>query len=212
MPYKLLIFDLDGTLVDSYEAIQDALSYAMTALGFAPWPPEETKRRVGRGLEVLMEEAVGANNIIESVRLFRERYPQVFLDKTALLPGVVKTILALKARGKTLAVATNKPSDFSRRILDHVGLGPYFNLVLGPLDVPRPKPYPDMLNRILADLKFRPDETLYIGDMTLDAESAANAGLACLLLATGGNTREELEATGRPVLGSIDRLLTWEEL
>jgi 2-phosphoglycolate phosphatase len=212
MPYKLLIFDLDGTLVDSYEAIQDALSHAMAALGFPPWPPEETKRRVGRGLEILMEEAVGAANVAEGVRLFRERYPAVFLEKTRVLPGVAETIPALKSRGKTLAVATNKPSDFSRRILDHLGLGRYFDLVLGPLDVARPKPHPDMLNRILADLEFRPDETLYIGDMTLDAESAANAGLACVLLATGGNGRSELEATGRPVLGSIDRILTWEEL
>ena len=212
MPYRLLIFDLDGTLVDSYEAIQDALTHAMTSLGFAPWPPEETKRRVGRGLEILMEEAVGDANIAEGVRLFREQYPKVFLDKTRILPGVAATIRALKARGKRLAVATNKPSDFSRRILDHLGLGPTFDLVLGPLDVPRPKPYPDMFNRILAELKFRPDETLYIGDMALDAESASTAGLACLLLTTGGNTRAELEATGRPVLESIERLLTWEEL
>ena len=124
------------------------------------------------------------------------------------LPEALRRVLG----GKTLAVATNKPSDFSRRILDHLGLGPHFDLVLGPLDVPHPKPHPDMLNRIMADLEFRPDETLYIGDMTLDAESAAKAGLACVLLATGGNTRAELEATGRPVLGSIDRLLTWEEL
>lgn len=212
MPYRLLIFDLDGTLVDSYEAIQDALSHAMTALGFAPWRPEETKRRVGRGLEILLEEAVGEANVAEGVRLFRERYPKVFLDKTRILPGVARTIPELKARGKRLAVATNKPSDFSRQILDHLGLGPHFDLVLGPLDVPRPKPHPDMLNRILAELKFRPDETLYIGDMTLDAESAANAGLDCLLLATGGSTRAELEATGRSVLDSIERLLSWEEL
>jgi phosphoglycolate phosphatase len=212
MPYRLLIFDLDGTLVDSYEAIQDALSHAMAALGFPPWPPEETKRRVGRGLDILMEEAVGAQNVREGVRLFRDRYPKVFLDKTRVLPGVREAVPVLKGRGKTLAVATNKPSDFSRSILDHLGLGRHFDLVLGPLDVPRPKPHPDMLNRILADLKFRPDETLYIGDMALDAESAANAGLACLLLATGGSTRAELEATGRPVLGSFDRILDWEDL
>lgn len=212
MSFRLLIFDLDGTLVDSYEAIQDALSHAMSALGFAPWPPEETKRRVGRGLEILLEEAVGAGNVAEGVRLFRERYPVVYLEKTRVLPAVPETIAALKARGKALAVATNKPSDFSRSILDHLGLGHHFDLVLGPLDVPRPKPHPDMIHRILADLKVRPDEALYIGDMALDAESAANAGLACLLLATGGDPRADLEATGRPVLASIDRILEWEEL
>ncbi len=211
MPRKLIIFDLDGTLVDSYEAIQDALVHAVTALGGVPWTPEETKRRVGRGLEVLMEEAVGEANAAEGVRLFRERYPRVFLEKTTILPGVAEAIPALKARGRTLAVATNKPSDFSRRILDHLGLGAHFDLVLGPLDVPRPKPHPDMLNRIMADLGFGPGETLYVGDMTLDAESAANAGLPCLLVATGGHSRAELEATGRPVLDSISQLLEWEE-
>ena len=210
MPHPLIIFDLDGTLVDSYGAIQDSLAFAMQTLGFAPWPPEETKRRVGRGLDVLMKEAVGEANAVEGVRLFRTRYPQIFLQKTFLLPGVKETVAALHASSKCLAVATNKPSDFSRDLLAHLDLSPYFSLVLGPLDVPHPKPHPDMIHAVLERLRFSPEQALYVGDMILDAESASNAGVDCVLVATGGNSPGELRATGRSVLEDIRHLITLE--
>ena len=210
MPHSLIIFDLDGTLVDSYAAIQDSLAFAMSGLGLTPWPPEETKRRVGRGLEILIAEAVGEERRDEGVRLFRSHYPKVYLRKSFLLPGVEETVGALHAASKCLAVATNKPSDFSRDLLSHLGLGPRFSLVLGPLDVPRPKPHPDMIHAVLERLKFSPGQALYVGDMTLDAESAANAGVDCVLVASGGNSPEELRATGRPVLRDIRQLITLE--
>jgi phosphoglycolate phosphatase len=210
MPHPLIIFDLDGTLVDSYAAIQDSLAHAMTALGFAPWSEEETKARVGRGLEVLMKEAVGEAHVTEGVRLFRTRYPQIFLQKSFLLPGVEETVAALHASSKCLAVATNKPSDFSRDLLAHLGLGHLFSLVMGPMDVPRPKPHPDMIHAILERLKYSPDMALYVGDMTLDAESAANAGVDCVLVASGGNSPGELRSTGHPVLENIRQLIALE--
>jgi len=210
MPHPLIIFDLDGTLVDSYQAIQESLAFAMSTLGFTPWPLEETKRRVGRGLETLLQEAVGASHVAEGVRLFRSHYPTVYLEKSFLLPGVEETLSALREAGKILAVATNKPSDFSRDLLRHLGVARHFALVLGPLDVPRPKPHPDMIHAILATLDFSADQALYVGDMVLDSESAAAAGMEAVLVSSGGNTIEELTATGRRVIPDIRGLIPLE--
>ena len=210
MPHPLIIFDLDGTLVDSYQAIQESLAFAMSTLGFTPWPPDETKRRVGRGLEVLLEEAVGGPHVAEGVRLFRSHYPRVQLEKSFLLPGVKETLDALREAGKILAVATNKPSDFSRDLLRHLGAARHFALVLGPLDVARPKPHPDMIHAILEKLGFSAEQALYVGDMVLDAESAAAAGVEAVLVSSGGNTLSELTATGRPVIPDIRLLIPME--
>ncbi|HEY6066668.1 MAG TPA: HAD hydrolase-like protein, partial [Thermoanaerobaculia bacterium] len=104
-----LVFDLDGTLIDGYDGITDALGFAMERLGHSPLPPDQVRGMVGEGLERLIEKAVGRQLVAEGVRLFRERYAEVAETKTSLMPDVPAVLAALAAAGHPMAVASNKP-------------------------------------------------------------------------------------------------------
>src|SRR5262245_26682676 len=137
-----IVFDLDGTLVDSYEAIGDSLNHALAGLGRGPRGMDWVGEMVGRGLEVLIEAALGAGEgagasaspeaIAEGVRLFRARYDEICVARTSLMPGVAGTLRSLRGRGYRMAVATNKPSYFASRLLDALEVGDCLDAVLGP--------------------------------------------------------------------------------
>ncbi len=204
MTIRALVFDLDGTLVDSFEAIHASLVAAMKALGLPPWDLGTTVRHVGRGVEFLVEAAVGPAFKTRALEIFRTDYAATCLARTRLLPTVSETLPRLARSGYALAVATNKPIDFTRRILDHLGIAPHFRCVLGPEQVARPKPAPDMLQAILACLNVQPGECLYVGDMPLDVETATQAGVSCFLVATGAFGWSELASrTDVPVFRSL---------
>lgn len=204
MIIRAVVFDLDGTLVDSFEAIHASLVAAMKALGLPPWDLETTVRHVGRGVDFLLEAAVGPAWKERALDLFRTDYAATCLTRTRLLPTVSQTLPRLARSGYAQAVATNKPIEFTRRILDHLGIASYFRCVLGPEQVSRPKPAPDMLQAILACLDVQPSECLYVGDMPLDVETAAQAGVSCFLVATGAFGWAELASqTCVPVFRSL---------
>jgi phosphoglycolate phosphatase-like HAD superfamily hydrolase len=183
--YRGIIFDMDGTLVDSFHAIHGSLTEAMQRVGLAPWDLETTKQHVGRGIGYLVESAVGATKKEEAAKIFRQDYGETCLARTFLLPSVSETLPLLRASGVRLAVATNKALAFTERILAHLEIDRYFECVLGPEAVARPKPHPDMIDTILARLELAKEVSLYVGDMPLDVETASWAGLDCLLVATG---------------------------
>jgi phosphoglycolate phosphatase len=193
---ELVVFDLDGTLIDGYAAIADALSHAMVHLGETPLPPERVRAMVGHGLDRLLEKAVGLERAAEGVRLFRERYPEVAVSRSHLLPGVADTVAALAGAGHPMAVASNKPGRFSRMILDAKGLGSSFLAIAGPdADTPA-KPDPTMLRRIVKSARMRAAETIVVGDMEVDHEFARAAGCRAVLIPGGSRTREELAGLG----------------
>lgn len=150
---------------------------------------------VGHGLENLMERAVGPDRVAEGVRVFRDRYREVSLPKSRLLPGVEETVRKLRARGYRFGVITNKPASFSRKILDHLGVGDLFPVIYGP-DRAAPKPDPTMVFLALKDLGSTPEEAVLIGDMIVDRDTARNAGLPFYAVATGSESRESLLAAG----------------
>ena len=205
-----VVFDLDGTLIDGYAAIGDALGHAMGKLGETPPSDAEIRGMVGHGLEKLLEQAVGAERAAEGVRLFRERYPFVAVEKSHLLPGVADTVAALEARGHPMSVASNKPARFSRMILDAKGIGRSFRDVGGPdADTPA-KPDPTMLRRLMEDAGASPEETVVVGDMEVDFEFARAAGCRVVLIPGGSRTREELSALAPDAfLESISELPAW---
>ena len=133
---------------------------------------------VGHGLERLMEKAVGPDLAREGVRLFRERYPQIAVEKTELMPGVPEVLADLERRGHVLAVASNKPARFSRLILEAKGVGERFLVISGPDELTPPKPDPAMLRAMMGLARASPAETLVVGDMEIDAEMAGPRGVA----------------------------------
>jgi len=191
---KAIIFDLDGTLVDSYPGIHQSLNEMLRALNLPEVDLETVKRRVGRGIFNLMQESVPPDLVPRALELFRRSYDQTHLSGTSILPGVKETLEALKRRQIRMAIASNKPAEFTRNILKHLKIDSFFAAVAGPEGEIRPKPHPSMLDFLMKSMGVDPQETLYAGDMTLDSETARNAGATLALIATGGHTKEELES------------------
>ena len=197
-----VIFDFDGTLIDSYEPIAESLNLVRAAFDQPPFPLEQVRDMVGHGLEHLMERAVGKERVAEGVLKFREHYARICESRTKILPLVRQTLEELDKRGYLMGIATNKPSYFARDILKALEIDHLFAEVLGPNDVELPKPDPEMIEIMMARLGLGTDEVVYVGDMLLDIEAARRAGVAMYAVPSGSATRETL-LTGRP-----DRLVS----
>jgi phosphoglycolate phosphatase len=204
-----VVFDLDGTLVDSYDAIACSLNHARAAFSRPPLPTAEVRLRVGHGLESLIVDLVSATEVERGVHLFRERYASCFADSTMALPAARETLARLTAAGLRLAVASNKPERFSRAILERLALAPFVQYVAGPEAAGSHKPDAAMLNLCLAELGLTPGDALYVGDMVLDVETGERAGVPVVLVRGGSSSDAHLVATGRPVFDSLAGLGDW---
>ena len=204
------VFDLDGTLIDGYEGITDALDFAMERVGRAPLAVEQVRGMVGEGLERLIEKAVGRDLVSRGVELFRRRYAEVAEEKTRLMPDVPAVLEVLAAAGHAMSVASNKPADFSRRILSSKGIAGYFTSVGGPGPGVPPKPHPEMLRRMMHAAARTPHETVVVGDMEIDAEFAKAGGCHAVLVAGGSRSWEELaEVPADAHLSRLAELTGW---
>jgi phosphoglycolate phosphatase len=199
-----LVFDLDGTLIDGYEGITDALGFAMERLGRKALPVSQVRGMVGEGLERLLEKAVGRDLVADGVRLFRERYAQIADEKTSLMPDAPSVTARLAAGGHAMSVASNKPADFSRRILQGKRIADRFVAIVGPEPGVPPKPHPEMLERLMRVAGASPAGTVVIGDMEIDAEFARSAG--CRVVLVSGGSRSEAELAGVDADARLSRL------
>ena len=203
-----IVFDLDGTLIDSYDAIAESLNHAMEKAGMSPLSVDEVRGMVGMGLETLIARAMGEEWVEEGVRVFRARYDRICVAKTTLLPQVAETLEELHRRGYGMSVATNKPSYFAGRLLESLRVRRYLTAVLGPDVVENKKPHPEMVLKAMEMMEVSPDETLYVGDMEVDVETARAAGVKVVVLPTGSRTMEALRESGPDLLiGSFADLL-----
>lgn len=194
MTFRAAVFDLDGTLLDSYVGIHDALSSVLAHFGRPPVSVGETRRLVGYGLEALVAKVLPEEHRAEAAERFRFRYKVNAPKLTRLMPGAELVVAELWRRGVRLSVASNKPAVFSRQLLAGFGLAELFAFVGGPdLGYPE-KPDPAMVLAALEAMGRPASETLYVGDMTVDVETARAAGLAVAVVPLGSSTREELEA------------------
>ncbi len=178
---RLLFFDLDGTLVDSSRYLAAATNAALQRLlpGTPEIPLPVVISFVGEGARVLVERALRhARSGIpadEVLPVFFECYSERLLDTTRLYDGIREALDALA--GQTLAVLTNKPGHFSRRILEGLGVAPRFARIWGAGDVPARKPDPGGLLRLAAELGADPAEAWMIGDSAIDVRTARAAGV-----------------------------------
>jgi 2-phosphoglycolate phosphatase len=195
-----IVFDLDGTLVDSYGAITESLNVALSSAGLDPVPEEKVRRMVGLGLETLMSRAMGEARVEEGVRVFRRHYETICVERTTLLPQVAETLECLRGRGYLMAVATNKPSYFARRILEGLGADRHFTAVLGPDRVENKKPHPEMVRNAILEMGLSASRTLYVGDMEVDIQTARAAGVRVVVLPTGSRSLEELRRSDPDLL------------
>jgi 2-phosphoglycolate phosphatase len=190
---KGAIFDLDGTLIDSFQAIYLSFKFAYENLGHAPLSFAASIRAVGYGLSNTFRDLLGEEQTPEAIRFFREKYREVFLENTHLLPGAQEVLETLHGRGIKLAVATNKFGPSSREILRNFRLDGLFAAILGDTDVTRNKPHPEALLRAMERMGVGGAEAIMVGDTEIDILAAQNAGIPVFAIATGTQTREELE-------------------
>jgi phosphoglycolate phosphatase len=189
-----ILFDFDGTLADSYAAIAASVNHVRATHGLPLLDEAEVRRHVGHGPEHLLENTVPAGEVAANLAIYRAHHPAVMRRLTQPLPGALETVAALRRAGVKLGVCSNKPSVFTKALLDVLGFASAFSVVLGPEDVPRLKPAPDMLLAALGKLQVTPDATLYVGDMVVDIECARAAGLRVWVVPTGSEELDRLRA------------------
>jgi phosphoglycolate phosphatase len=207
-PVRAVLFDFDGTLADSYDAITASVNHVRAGHGLGPLAEAEVRRHVGRGLPYLLEQTVPGVNQPVDQQHYRTHHPSVMLTGTRLLPGAAEALEANYRSGRKVAVCSNKPRAFTKELLEFLKIRQYVDGVFGPEDVARPKPAPDMLRAALTWLRVPADEALYIGDMVVDIETGFAAGVRVWSVATGSDKRVTLETAGpERILSSLQELV-----
>lgn len=190
----LLIFDLDGTLIESKWDIAASVNFTLAQLGLPRRPVEEIFGYVGDGVKRLLRSAVGDENqerFEEALRIFRGYYLEHCLDRTTFYPGVEPMLRHFVSKQK--AIATNKPIEYTRVIVN--GLGPaHFIYMVGGDDGFGLKPDPGMLLHIMEKLGVSKDKTVLVGDSTNDINGGHNAGIRVCAVGYGMGHREKMVA------------------
>lgn len=194
----IAIFDLDGTLADTLCDLADAVNYGLNKLGYPFHPYESYKKFVGNGVQKLCFRALSDDKKDDTEKLleiFSEYYGEHFLDKTKLYDGMSETLDILKENNVTLAVATNKPQNFARQIVNK--LLPEYNFVkvLGGCSERPKKPDTAIITEILSELPAD-NQVFMIGDSNVDIQTAKNAGISSIGCVWGFRGLEELTEAG----------------
>lgn len=191
--YRAVLFDLDGTLVDSYSALAEAVNHARRAEGLDDLTATRIRSIVGDGVEKLLERAFAGRTVPQGAReSFETRYDEVCCEESRILEDVESTLEQLASRGVAMAVCTNKPTVFSKKILDFLGLSRHFRAIVGPDLAGARKPDAQHLLFTLHAVRCTPEETLFVGDMPIDVRAARNSGVDVAVIPTGSSTREQL--------------------
>lgn len=195
MGYRAILFDLDGTLLNTLEDLRDAVNYALTVHGYPKRTLEETRRFVGNGMAKLIERAVPAGAepgpVLDTFLLYYQAHS---MDKTRPYDGVGALLDGLKARGLSMAIVTNKAHAAALPLCGK--FFPQVDTVVGAREGLKTKSHPDMVRFAMEALGARAEETVYIGDSEVDLATAQNAGLDYVCVTWGFRSRAELEAHG----------------
>lgn len=203
--YRTVIFDLDGTLLDTLDDLRNAVNTALSAFGFPTRTREEIRRFVGNGVEFLMARAIPGGRdepaYPECLAYFKEVYAAHCEDNTRPYDGIMELLSALRAAGVQTAIVSNK-FDLGVKKLNRLYFGDLIPVAVGEheADGVRRKPAPDTVFEAMQALEADPATTVYVGDSDVDMATAANAGLPCLSVSWGFRSAEELRAAGATVI------------
>ncbi|SES90689.1 HAD family hydrolase [[Clostridium] polysaccharolyticum] len=201
--YKLLIFDLDGTILETLEDLTDSTNVALKSQGFPEKTMEQVRSYIGNGIYKLLERAVPKGTepeILEKVyKTFKEYYRLHCADKTKPYDGMAELLTELKKNGHLLAVVSNK-ADFAVQSLCKEYFGDLFDYTAGEREGVRRKPYPDSILEVLKVFHVEKEHAVYIGDSEVDIQVAKNAGIDEIAVAWGYRDEEFLMEQGARVI------------
>jgi phosphoglycolate phosphatase len=210
---ELIIFDLDGTLIDSREDLANAVNATRRHMGMEPISNERVYSYVGNGAPVLVRRSLGEQaseaDVQRALEFFLEFYREHDLDHTSLYPGVRATLDRLRDAGKRMAVLTNKPVRMSRHILEGLGVARYFFQVYGGNSFEFKKPHPAGVEALRKEAGAGREATLMVGDSSVDVLTARNAGISCCCVTYG--FQPELLADPAPdhLIDRMEELADW---
>ena len=209
----LLIFDLDGTLIDSKKDLVGAVNATRAHMGMPALEAERVATYVGNGAPVLIRRALGGEateaEIEEGLEFFLEYYREHSLDATTLYPAVRESLERLHAAGKRLAVLTNKPIAMSCRIVEGLRLAGYFFRVYGGNSFDFKKPHPIGVNTLIAETGISHERTLMVGDSSVDMQTARAAGVRCCGVTYGFAPETLRDPAPDIVVDRIEELADW---
>jgi len=210
---KLIIFDLDGTLVDAYTAIENSFNYVMRALGLKAQSKISIRRAVGWGDISLLKPYVPKQDLERALSLYRKHHKHSLLKYSRLYPRARSLLRRLKSRGYKLAVASNRPTKFSLILLKHLRILNYFDYVLCADKLKHGKPWPEILNKIIKRFVFKKSQVLYVGDMVIDAQAARRARVKAVIVAGGSSDLSEIKKE-RPfkIIAKVSQLTKMADL
>lgn len=190
---KLVVFDLDGTLVDAYSAITASFNFTMQRLGYPEISPARIRKAVGWGDVNLLRPFVNKNDLSAALLLYRRRHARDLFLYSRMIKGARQALRQLKKKGVRMAVASNRPTRFSMILIRRLKLGGFFDYILCADRVKKGKPDPMILRKIMDKLKTSTGDTLYVGDMAIDARAARRAGVRAVIVTGGSSTQREIK-------------------
>jgi len=189
---KTILFDLDGTLIDSTEAILESFGVVYDSFGKTAPEPEEITKLIGYPLDIMFQMlGVSLHEADAYVAAYKEYYRLISRKKTTLLP-LAKEAVKLASTIATLGVVTTKTARYSEELLEHLGIMHYFKTLVGRESVTHPKPHPEPILKAVNTLMALPEHTWMIGDTTLDLIAARDAGVHGIGVLCGYGTQYDL--------------------
>ena len=209
---KAIVFDLDGTLLDTLTDLAASTNYALRSCGMPEHSIDDVRRFVGNGVRMLMTRAVpdGESNprFDEAFSVFRQHYMQHCLDTTCPYPGIMDALARLKEKGMMLAIVSNKMQAATEELRQHF-FSQYIDVAIGESAAIGKKPAPDTVNEALRQLGISHDEAIYVGDSDVDIDTARAAMMPCASVLWGFRDRQFLLNHGATrLLSSPEELLS----
>lgn len=204
---KLFIFDLDGTLVDAYKAIEKSINFTLNKLGCPLVTYGEVKRKVGRGDRLFMKEFFPEKDVKEVLKIYKAHHAEALLRYARLRPYAKRLLYVLKKRKKFIAIASNRPSYFTKIILKKLGIKKYFDIILCADQIHSLKPSPKIIYSIMKKLGVEKKDTIYVGDMDIDMETASRGNVDAIFITGGSSTVNSVKKYKKKIISSLDEIL-----
>ena len=203
MKYNTVIFDLDGTLLNTLDDLADSVNFALEKNGFNARTVDEVRTFIGNGVKVLIRRAVpcgvSEEQYLSVYNDFVRHYETNSRNKTAPYPGVKELLTKLKDKGYKLAIVSNK-IDFAVKDLRDEFFAGLIEVAVGDSEDTDNKPAPDMVFKALDELEEKADKAIYVGDTDVDIETAKNAGMECISVSWGYRSCDELVGYGAKMI------------